>query len=111
MWKVWQKKLFMGIFSPGAYEEARKILDERYGDPFVITNAFRNLLENLPKIPNQDGTDLRKFSEILRQCQIAMESILALKVLNDDRENAKLLTNLPDWMIPQWGRIVCKTKE
>ena len=97
--------------SPGAYEEARKILDERYGDPFVITNAFRNRLENWPKIPNQDGTALRKFSDFLRQCQIAMESIPALKVLNDDRENAKLLTKLPDWMIPQWGRIVCETKE
>ena len=99
------------VTSPRAYDEARQLLEDRYGSSYVIANAFRDRLENWPKIPNRDGAALRKFSDFLRQCGIAMETVSSLKVLDDDRENRKLLTKLPDWMIPQWGKIVSDTKE
>ena len=44
-----------------AYVEARMLLEQRYGDPFVIANAFRDKLEEWPKIPPKDGLALRKF--------------------------------------------------
>ena len=97
--------------SDRAFVEAKKTLDKRYGDPFVISNAFRDKLERWPKISPRDGTGLRKFSDFLQQCQIAMQTISSLSVLNDDRENRKLLTKLPDWMVSRWGRVVSRWKE
>lgn len=97
--------------SDRAYEEAKKTLDKRYGDPFVISNAFRDKLEKWPEILPRDGTGLRKFPDFLQQCQIAMHTISSLSVLDDDRENRKLLTKLPDWMVSRWGRIVARWKE
>ena len=40
-----------------------------------------------------------------------METISSLSVLNDDRENRKLLTKLPEWMVTRWGRVVSLWKE
>ena len=102
---------FFLLPSDMAYEEAKKTLDKRYGDPFVISNTFRDKLDKWPKIPPRDGTGLRKFSDFLQQCQIAMQTISSLHVLNDDRENRKLLTKLPDWMVSRWGRVVSRWKE
>ena len=98
------------VTSPYAYADARTLLEERYGNPFVISNVFRDRLESWPKIPARDGTALRKFSDFLRQCSIAMESIPNLHVLNDERENRKMLAKLPDWLISRWGRKVADSK-
>lgn len=102
---------FFLLSSENAYTEAKALLDQRYGDPFVIGNAFRDKLEKWPKILPRDSKSLLRFSDFLKQCEIAMESIGTLNMLNDDRENRKLLTKLPDWIVTRWGRIVVKHKE
>ena len=94
-----------------AYEEAKTLLEQRYGDPFVVTNAFREKLDNWPKIPPRDGFALRKFSDFLRQCETAMSITGGLRILNDDRENRKMLSKLPDWLVSRWGRKVSDWKE
>ena len=76
-----------------AYERARETLDERYGDTFVIANAFRDKLESWPKIQPRDGTGLRRFSDFLQQCAVAMQAIDCLSILNDDRENENSYEN------------------
>lgn len=81
-----------------SYEEVKLLLDQRYGDPFIIANAFRDKLEKWPKIASRDGPGLQKFSDFLKQCYTAMHSIGNLEVLNDSRENRKMLSRLPGWM-------------
>ena len=99
------------LSSDKVYEEGKKTLDKRYGDPFVISNAFIEKLDRWPKIPPKDGASLRKFSDFLQQCQIAMQTISSLSVLNDDRENRKLCIKLPDWIVARWVRVVSRWKE
>ena len=94
-----------------AYVEARMLLEQRYGDPFVIANAFRDKLEEWPKIPPKDGLALRKFSDFLKQCEKAMETTGSLSILDDSRENRKLLTKLPDWLVARWARVAADWKE
>ncbi|XP_050413224.1 uncharacterized protein LOC126827753 [Patella vulgata] len=89
-----------------AYDEAKKLLDDRFGNSFVIANAFRDKLDAWPKIHYRDGIGLRKFSDFLRQCEVAMRTTRSLCVLNDDRENKKLLKKLPDYLVSRWARIV-----
>ena len=94
-----------------AYEEAKDTLDKRYGDPFIIANAFRDKLERWPRILPKDGIGLRKLADFLRQCQIAMQTTKSLSVLDDERENRKLLAKLPDWIVSRWGRTATKWKD
>ena len=98
------------LSSENAFDEAKQLLEQRYGDPFVIGNAFRDKLANWPKIQPRDSTELRKFSDFLKQCFTAMDSIKGLSCLDDDRENRKLLHKLPEWVVNRWNRIVVQYK-
>lgn len=99
------------VTTSDSFEEAKSLLDQRYGDPFIISSAFRDKLDKWPKIASRDGPGLQKFSDFLRQCYTAMRSIGNLDVLNDSRENQKMLSRLPDWLVVRWGRIVVQKKE
>ena len=97
---------FSLIDNDEAYNQAMSALQKRYGDPFIISNAFRDRLETWPKIAPKDSKGLRRFSDYLRQCQTAMERIGNLRQLDDERENRKILTKLPDWIVTKWSRKV-----
>nr|XP_034330613.1 uncharacterized protein LOC117690468 [Crassostrea gigas] len=98
------------ITTSDSFEEAKSLLDQRYRDPFIISSAFRDKLDKWPTIA-RDGPGLQKFSDFLRQCYTAMRNIGNLDVLNDSRENQKMLSRLPDWLVVRWGRIVVEKKE
>ncbi|KAJ8030307.1 hypothetical protein HOLleu_26680 [Holothuria leucospilota] len=108
------KEAIEGYFllcSVEAYDEARKLLDERYGDPFIIANASRDKLESWPKIPSRDGQALRKFSDFLGQCETAIQITGSLDCLHDMRENRKIISKLPDWLVTRWGRKIIEWRE
>ncbi|XP_064647084.1 uncharacterized protein LOC135499944 [Lineus longissimus] len=93
-----------------AYIRAKEVLEKRFGEPFVVADAFRKKLESWPKVGNRDGTGLRKLSDFLQQCNTAMSSIGYLSILDDCRENRKILAKLPDWLVSRWGRKVSDYK-
>lgn len=68
-----------------AYGEARQILRERFGDPdpYDTADDYREQLEKWPVKADTKG--LRKYSDFLRQCVIAMQSISELSKLDDPR--------------------------
>ena len=101
------KEAISGLFlqnSSEAYERAWKILDERFGHPFIITKAYRDRLQRWPKIGARDHQGLRKFADFLTSVEVATQVIQGLYVLNDYIENQKLLSKLPDWLISRWNR-------
>ncbi|CAI5682991.1 unnamed protein product [Oreochromis niloticus] len=89
-----------------AYDQAWEALNARYGHPFVIQRAFREKLNNWPKIGSRESLKLRQFSDFLTACSNAMPYIKELQVLNDCEENQKLLQKLPDWVTSRWNRHV-----
>ena len=92
--------------SEHAYREARKILSDRFGNPFLIASAYHKRLSEWPKIQPNEGTSLRKFSDFLLHCQSAMKEIKYLKVLKDPKENQKMLCKLPCHLAERWTREV-----
>ena len=82
-----------------AYRRAKKILAERFGNPFLVADAYRKKINEWPKIPPNDGTSLRRFSDFLVHCQTATKTIKYLKVLDDPDENQKMLQKLPRYLI------------
>ena len=81
--------------SEDAYREARKTLADRYGNPFLVANAYKRKIKDWPPIPPNDSTRLRKFSDFLGHCHTAMQEIQYLTVLNDPDENHKIRRKLP----------------
>ncbi|XP_054866973.1 uncharacterized protein LOC129349027 [Amphiprion ocellaris] len=90
--------------SEHSYYAAWDLLNERYGEPFVVAEAFRDKLHTWPKIGPKDSTELRKFVDFLRSCESAIVHNESLRVLDDGLENQKLASKLPDWLSTRWNR-------
>ena len=89
-----------------AYQKAKKILADRFGNPFLIADAYRKRINDWPKIAPFDGSSLRKFSDFLTHCETATKEIKYLKVLDDPDENQKIVRKLPRYLIDRWSREV-----
>ena len=87
-----------------SYLAAWDLLNERYGDSFIIAKAFRDKLHAWPRIAPRDSVELRRFVDFLRSCEVALAQNVHLKVLNDAMENQFLITKLPDWLMNGWNR-------
>ena len=95
------KQAIGGLFlqnSSEAYEQA----DERFGQPFIVTKAYRDKLQEWPKIGAKDHQGLRGFADFF--IETAMQTIKYLTILNDHMENQKLLAKLPDRFTSQCNR-------
>ena len=101
---------YLHLRSNDAFQKAKSVLEERYGNPFIVSEAFRDKIENWPKIPSRDSAALRRFSDFLNQCRVAMTEMKSLEILNDSRENRRMLQKLPEWILTRWNRVVFKTK-
>ena len=120
--KVSQRLYYLGKYTTGepkeaisglllletedAYKQARKILSDRFGNPFLVADAYRKKINEWPKIPPNDGTNLRKFSDFLIHCQTAANTMKYLKVLDDPDENQRMVRKLPRYLIDRWSREV-----
>ena len=89
-----------------AYQKAKNILTSRFGNQFMVADAFRKKINDWPKIVPNDGQGLRKFSDFLEHCNTAMNTIHYLNVLNDPDENQKILKKLPNYLVARWSRVV-----
>ena len=76
-----------------------------------MTEAFRDMLGAWPNISGRDGNSLRRFAYFLNQCQEAIVEMKGLEILNDNRENHKLLKKLPDWVVSRWSRIASTSRK
>ena len=90
--------------SAEAYAEARKSLDERFGNQLEIADSFRDKLESWPKLKISDSEGLREYADFLKQCKLAMTEIRELDKLNDARELKHLVNCLPKPILTRWSR-------
>ena len=91
------------------YKRAWETLEKRYGHPFKIAEAYREKLDKWPKVNQRDAVALQRYADFLQSCLDAMPYIKSLSVLNDCKENQKMLTKLPDWAVNRWSRIVTES--
>ncbi len=103
------RKAVEGYFyrnSEDAYQGAWNVLQDRYGNSFILQKAFRDKLMRWPKIGVNDALALRDFTDFLQGCVEAIPHVKGLAILNDCEENHKLLRKLPEWIVRKWNRIV-----
>ena len=103
------RKAVEGLFyrtSEEAYQEAWAILEERFGNAFILKQAFHEKIGKWPNINSRDVYGLRDFVDFLTATASAIPHISGLEILNDCEENQKILERMPEWIIRGWNRVV-----
>ncbi|XP_070198795.1 uncharacterized protein [Littorina saxatilis] len=107
------KEAINGFFlmtQTGAYEQALSVLQQRFGNSYVISTAFRTKLDNWPVVKTKDSVALRCLADFLQQCAVAAKEVGGLEILNDAHYLKNIVEKLPDWMVRRWARNVVSTK-
>ena len=74
-------------------------MKKRYGHPFKKKKLLEKKLENWPKISTKDTSSLTKYGDFLNECLDALPHVPGLTVLNDFKENQRMVSKLPEWLI------------
>ena len=90
------------------YMQVRRLLDEEYGDPYKISNAFIQRLSNWPVIKCDDGPSLKRFSLFLTKCNNAMKAITQMTLLNHPPNMQSVVQKLPNNLQTKWRETVVK---
>ena len=78
-------KGFLTWESDKGYKEARKLLAQRFGNPFRVAEAYKAKLRNWPQIVEGDSSSLQDLSDFLVRCEGAMQSMKYMEELNSTR--------------------------
>ncbi|RXN31349.1 hypothetical protein ROHU_017013 [Labeo rohita] len=108
------KKAIEGHFLVGteaAYIAAWNILEDRFGNPFVVGKSYRDKIQSWHKIATKDNKDLREFVDFLSSVESAMPYVQGLQALNDCVENQRISAKLPEWLSSRWNRAVTKFQD
>ncbi|KAG1925738.1 hypothetical protein F2P79_025333 [Pimephales promelas] len=108
------KRAIEGHFVAGteiAYMAAWNILDDRFGNPFVVGKSYRDKIQSWHKIATKDSKDLQEFVDFLSSVESAMPYVQGLQALNDCVENQRISAKLPDWLSSRWNRAVTKFQD
>ena len=92
------------IGTKDAYRDAWDILDDRFGNPFIVGKAYRDKIQSWHRIASKDSKDLREFVDFLTSVETAMPYVQGLQTLNDCVENQRIVAKLPDWLSSRWNR-------
>ena len=91
------------------YKNAKKILDQKYGNPYNIMGVYRKEIKSWPQIRNGDGESYQKFYNFLLKC----ESIIQAREWNPlDTPDVicMLLSKLPGVIRDKWVRVVMNVR-
>ncbi|XP_050397841.1 uncharacterized protein LOC126815871 [Patella vulgata] len=94
-----------------AYPAVVKELEERYGDPNIIGNAFVKRALDWPTIKSDNPSSLDEFGIFLTECLNAIRGIDAIQVLQYPDNMKKLIRKLPYHLHDRWRNVVQKHRD
>ena len=78
------------------YDRACEILEKRYGNNLLVSEAIRHKLYKWPAIGEHDSHGLRAFADYLQQCNMSFPYLNGLSILDNYKKNRKLISKLPN---------------
>ena len=90
------------------YVEARRRLDERFGNPFVLSQCYLKRLEKWPSISRDDVKWLDDFTTFLIGCRNAMIATESIKELDYPTSLRLIVSKLPGYLQDGWARVADK---
>ena len=92
----------LAMDSDRGYQEARKLLAKRYGQPYKIASAYVDRVTNGSAIKAEDGTALQSFSVLLTSCKNTLNDIGYLSKIENPDSLRKVVTRLPFNLRQKW---------
>ena len=84
------------------YFEAKRLLDQEYGDPYRIATAYTNKVLSWPVLKSDDATGLKEFSFFLKKCKTAMKSLSYMTALDHPSNMQIVIKKLPFTLQNRW---------
>ena len=97
--------------SSEGYKNARRLLEEQYGNPYVISTAYINKALTWPTIKADNTAELKHFSLYLIKCLNAMQSIGHMSALNHPFNLQAIVQKLPLYLHNKWRDNVTKLRK
>lgn len=88
--------------SDEGYEVARKLLHERFGEPYAIATAYIELVTQGPAVRSSDREGLRTFADKLRDCEQTLRAIGYIDDLNNADNLKKIADRFPLHLKAKW---------
>ena len=98
-------------FLDSAYEKARKMLDQRFGNPVHVAEAYKSSLRGWSKINDGDSSGLQEFSDFLVCCEEAMKTMQSMGDLDSTKTLHLVSSKLPSYSAVKWCRHPMKRKQ
>ena len=96
--------MFMKV---GGYQEARRLLTKRYGNPDKVSDSFIDRLMRRPLVKADDVDELDRLAVELRTCHNAVSSLMGTShELDHPKTMRKILEKLPFAIQEKWRRKV-----
>ena len=100
------------LYLQEGYDEARRLLDRRYGQPSTVSAAFISRLESHPQVRGDDVQGLDSFGILLTKCRNALSSCGDThETLRDPRTLRTIVGKLPGLLINKWRHRVDDIEE
>lgn len=91
-----------------AYSKAIAVLHKKYGNEYVISEAYLNKLQAWPDIKSEDPKAVEDLSLYLTTCLNLMSSSDGMKQLNNHKDIRNVVQKLPFDMRKGWRKQTCK---
>ncbi len=99
------------IMDPRArYNRAMRLLKDRYGNMYKITEAWVNEIMKFPNVKSNDGMQLQEFADLLRNCFNTLDAMNALTEINTQTSLIQIVAKLPSSLQGSWRKEVIRIK-
>ena len=88
------------------YAKARSLLEERFGNRYVVTEAWLAKVTEGPILDNWDSDGLQEFADNLRCCKETLEAMGNAQEINGQRVLVKVVERLPAYLQVRWRKSV-----
>ncbi|XP_070554736.1 uncharacterized protein [Ptychodera flava] len=102
---------YAGIDASEAYQGAMEELEERYGDPHKIANAYLRKVLDWPPIKPDNVASLDKFAIFLNRCKTATRCVDGLEILEHSENMKRIVKKLPYFIQDSWSKRTAKIRK
>ena len=88
------------------YVKAKKLLEERFGEKYVVSNAWIEKLSEGPPISQNDREALLDLADDLESCEITLAVAGRLNQINNEDKMMKILRRVPLYLRSRWQKRV-----
>ena len=93
------------------FHKAKRLLAERFGDKYTVTNAWIHKVSEGPMIKISDREALQDLVDDLENCEITLKVTGRLHQINNEDRIIKILQRLPVYIKSRWQKLVQDIRE